>query len=135
MTNEMNTLINAAEAVLDSEAGAISMGELAEALYNIDSTRDYREDNPRIDFGGDEVHDAGDHRPMDPFRTDPDTGQLPEGTSLLLDIDHGRMVVDKSGERFRVLGYGPVQGTVTMSDADNHLFYAAGDMIFRPVSA
>jgi hypothetical protein len=45
--SKLETLIDAAEAVLDSECGAISLGELAKALHDI-SGRDYRAEYPYV---------------------------------------------------------------------------------------
>lgn len=46
--SKLDTLLDAAEAVLDSEAGIASMGELAKALHAMDPKRDYRTEFPDV---------------------------------------------------------------------------------------
>lgn len=68
-----------------------------------------------------------------PFHIDRDTGELPEGCERLDHMSHGARVVDVTGERFLLMGYGAVQGTVTLRDRGRRLFYAEGDLIMREV--
>lgn len=50
-------------------------------------------------------------------------------------IDHGRIVVDRVGERFRVMGYGSVQGSAILRDRYRRMFHADIDTRLKVVSA
>jgi len=48
ITAQVQALIDAAEAVLDSDCGVQALGELAEALFGVDAARDYRAEYPIV---------------------------------------------------------------------------------------
>lgn len=43
-------------------------------------------------------------------------------------IDHGSRVVDRAGNRFLLMGWGSVQGTVILRDRYRRMFHADGGM-------
>jgi hypothetical protein len=83
------------------------------------------------------IHDTGDPRLVIPegFRRDPDTGELPKGTTYIGygHVSEGQRLEDAAGNRFRLLAHGPMQGTAVLRDRNQRMFYVDTDLILRPV--
>lgn len=84
---------------------------------------------PTIDW--DRIRDTNDVILPTPFKLDGDTGQCPEGTARLDHIDHGARVEDAAGNRYLLMGWGSVQGTVILRDRYRRMFHADGDLVMR----
>ena len=82
--------------------------------------------NSTIDINWDKVRDIGDVSilPDNGFGRDHDTGEPVPGTEWLGHVPHGAKVTDKAGNRFTVLGYGSVQGSVILRNRYRQNFHA-----------
>lgn len=87
---------------------------------------------PAIDWS--RIRSVDDVIAPTPFQLDADTGQCPTGTARLWDVEHGSRVVDSAGNRYLLMGYGSVQGTVILRDRYRRMFHADGSSVYRPAS-
>lgn len=79
----------------------------------------------------DRIRNAGDHVMPDPFPHHDQDGVPTNGVQHLALFSPGERIIDRRGERFRVLAHGPMQGTVVLRDRHQAMFYADVDQYFR----
>lgn len=79
------------------------------------------------------VRDINDVHPLPDFFSRRDGAEL-TGYEWLGHVRHGSVVADRYGARFRVMGYGAVQGSVTLRNRYRQMFYADIDQMVRVVA-
>lgn len=87
-------------------------------------------DLPEINW--DRLRNAGDHVMPHGFRAHDEDGNPGPGIRLGM-IDHGTRVVDAEGNRFLVMGWGSMQGTVVLRDRYRRMFMTDTDVRVWPV--
>jgi hypothetical protein len=78
----------------------------------------------------DKIRDCSDVVQPEPFAEYDRDGNPGEGVRLD-HIEHGRRVVDSAGNRFLLMGWGSVQGSVILRDRYRRMFHADGGMHFK----
>ena len=69
---------------------------------------------------------------LTPFRPDGDTGEKPEGTVRLDDLENGALFEDAQGNLFNIVSQGPTQGsTEIVDDEETHAYYDCGALVKR----
>ena len=86
-----------------------------------------------VEIDWDKVRDGSDCILIEGFKRDEDYPERNEGLIWLGHVSHGSKVIDRNGNRFTVVGYGSMQGSVVLRDRYRRMYMADTDCLVREV--